>query len=118
MKATGKSTLNDQPLPSDPDEVILGVPVDKNDLSKGWVGLDIPEMDGEDGFGGKKSKAGKNSVLNSSPLGAGLKDGAALAFRFRDHAKTEDEVDMGDSSWDVILPNYEEEYGSQSQDRE
>ncbi len=94
--------------------MILGVPVDKHDLSKGWVGLDIPEIVGEDGVGGKNKRTGKNGVLNSSPLGAGLRDGAVLAFKFKDGTKTEVELDLDDSNWDVILPNYEEEYGSQT----
>ena len=110
IKATGKATLNDQALPTDPDDVILGIPVDRYDLSKGWVGLDIPDFD-EDG--GRTKKAGKNSILNSSPLGAGLKDGAVLAFKFRDSSMTEEEMDLDDNNWDVVLPNYEEEYGSQ-----
>ena len=79
--------------------------------------MDIPGLDGDDGVGGKK-KTGQNNVLNSSPLGAGLKDGAVLAFKFRDGIKTENglDVEVDDSDWDVVLPNYEEEYGSQSQD--
>ena len=96
--------------------MILAVPIDKNDLSRGWVGMDIPDLDGDGGIGGKKSN-GKNSVLNGSPLGAGLKDGAVLAFKFRDAAEMKDELDLEDDHWDVVLPSFEEEYGSQSQDQ-
>ena len=91
--------------------MIFGIPVDRYDLSKGWVGLDIPDFD-EDGE--KTKKIGKNNILNSSPFGAGLKDGAVLAFKFRDASMTEEDLDLDDSNWDVVLPNYEEEYGSQA----
>ena len=76
--------------------------------------MEIPELDGDDGIGGKKVN-GKNSVLNSTPLGAGLKDGAVLAFKFRNETEAKDELDLDDDNWDVVLPNFEEEYGSQSQ---
>lgn len=54
-------------------------------------------------------------MLNGSPLGAGLKDGTMLAFRFTKGA-TDDEMDL-DGEWDVIIPSYDDEAGSQSQDR-
>ena len=87
------------------------MPKDKYDISKGWVPLKIPEVEDGD-TKGKGVK--KGSVLNESPLGAGLKDGAMLAFRFTKGA-TEDARDLDD--WDVIIPSYEDEVGSQSQGR-
>ena len=117
IKKSGRTGINGQSLPSKPEDVILGVPIDKNDASKGWVDLEIPEQELEDINGGKRKVGGKKSVLNSSPLGAGLKDGAMLAFKFRevDENMDEDELDTGDGNWDVIMPSYEDEYGSQSQ---
>ena len=88
------------------------MPKDKNDPSKGWVALKIPEVEDGD-TKGKGVK--KGSVLNGSPLGAGLKDGTMLAFRFTKGA-SEDEMDL-DDEWDVIIPSYDDEAGSQSQDR-
>lgn len=100
--------------------MILGVPVDKNDISKGWIGLDIPEFDDEgENAAGKKRVGKKDSVLNGSPLGAGLRDGAMLAFRFRDgedEEMKEDEVDMEDEKWDVVIPTFEDD--DESQDME
>lgn len=112
---TGRTSLNNQPLPTYPDDVILGLPVEKNDPSKGWVPLEIPETEVQVN-GGSKKIGGKKSVLNSSPLGAGLRDGAMLAFRFRQEGAMVDEdgADVEDDEWDVVIPSYEEEYGSQS----
>ena len=79
------------------------MPRDKNDISKGWVPLKIPEVE-EGDTKGKGVK--KGSVLNGSPLGAGLKDGAMLAFRFKEGA-VEDGMDL-DVDWDVIIPRFED----------
>ena len=115
LKERGLTELNGQPIPSDPEDIILAVLVDKNDPSKGWVGLDIPAMEIEDETRPKKKIGGKKSVLNANPLGAGLKDGTMLAFKFRkDHAKVDDDgLDIDDNGWDVIIPSYEEESTSQ-----
>ena len=112
---TGRTELNGQTLPTEPEDVVFGVPVEKNDLSKGWVRLDIPETEVQVN-GDSKKIGGKKSVLNSSPLGAGLKDGAMLAFRFKTEGEMVDEdgLDVEDDEWDVLIPSYEEEYGSQS----
>ena len=96
--------------------MIFGIPVDKNDISKGWVGLDIPAVEVEDNLGSKKKVGGKKSVLNTSPAGAGLKDGGMLAFKFRgeDALVDQDGLDMDDNDWDVIMPTYEDEAQSQT----
>ena len=112
IRATNVKDINGNALPSDPDDIEFGVPRDKNDIRKGWVALKIPEV--EDGD--KKGKGvKKGSVLNESPLGAGLKDGAMLAFKFTKGAD-EDGMDP-DDEWDVIIPSYDDEAGSQSQGR-
>lgn len=112
---TGRTELNGHPLPTDPEDVILGVPVERNDPSRGWMRLDIPETEVKVN-GASKRVGGKKSVLNSSPLGAGLRDGAMLAFRFQEGGAgvDEDGLDGEEEGWDVLIPSYEEEYGSQS----
>ena len=65
--------------------------------------LEIPEAEDGDDMG---KGAKKGSVLNENPMGAGLKDGAVLAFRFAGEQ----------SNWDVIMPSYEEEESSQNVD--
>ncbi|KAL9063818.1 MAG: hypothetical protein Q9161_009255 [Pseudevernia consocians] len=109
IKATGIQDINGNTLPSDPKDIEFGVLRDKNDHSKGWVALKIPEAEDGD-TKGKGVK--KGSVLNENPLGAGLKDGAMLAFRF---AKAAEEGGMDkDDEWDVIIPSYDDEDESQS----
>ena len=112
LRQRRNTELNGAPLPSDPEDVIFGVPVDMNNPNKGWVGLDIPAVDMEDDAKGKKKVGGKRSVLNASPLGAGLKDGAILAFKFRseDVMMDEDGLDLDDSNWDVVIPSYDEDF--------
>jgi len=116
LKKCGHTELNGQAIPTDPEDVIFGVPVDKSDIAKGWVDLDIPEMETEDEAGNTKKVGGKDSMLNGSPLGAGLKDGAMLAFKFKgEDAKMDSEdSELNDSSWDVVIPSYEEESASQA----
>lgn len=104
IQATGSKDFNGEGIPSDPEDVILGLPVDKNNLDKGWVNLEIQGMENED----KKGKGAQNgSVFNESPLGAGLKDGDMLAFKFRN--RVDDNAMDEDFKWDVLIPSYEDE---------
>jgi len=104
-------------IPSDAARITFGVPVDKNDFSKGWVKLEVPETEIDDGASGKEKVGGKKSVLNASPQRAGLKDGAVLAFRFLKSRNQEDEGESEEDvgRWDVMIPSYEDEYGSQAE---
>ena len=98
IKATGIKDINGAFLPSDAGDITLGVPIEKNDPSQGWVDLEIKTEEGD------SKGARKGSVLNENPMGAGLRDGAVLAFRFAD--------DQDD--WDVIMPSYDDEESTQS----
>lgn len=87
--------------------------MDKNRIEKGWVDLVIEEPEDEERTI-TLPKGVRKSVLNGSPLGAGLKDGGMLAFRFRSKSKGDDndsleEGDDDDGGWDVVMPRYEEE---------
>ncbi|KAL6714108.1 hypothetical protein ACLMJK_008602 [Lecanora helva] len=106
LKATAVTEINGTPLPSDSESIILGLPVDKNNIGKGWVHLKIPEVEDGD-TKGKGVK--KGSILNENPLGAGLRDGALVAFKFGD----EDGQDGMDDEWDVVMPSYDDENSSQ-----
>lgn len=101
IKARGVEEINGNAVPSDSEAIIFGVPVDKHDFSKGWLPLYIKEVE-EGDVKGKGVK--KGSVLNENPLGAGLKDGAVLAFKFGDP----DAMDGVDDQWDVIMPSYDD----------
>ena len=104
ITATGVTSINGVNLPSDASDVILAMPVDKHDLAQGWVDLEIDVGDGGEGKKGtekKKKEKGGDDVLNESPLGAGLKDGSLLAFKF---------VGEQRDDWDdVVLPSYDDE---------
>ncbi|MCJ1476229.1 hypothetical protein MMC13_004895 [Lambiella insularis] len=113
LKERGYTGLNGNTLPQNSEDIDLGVPIDKNDLSKGWVQLDIPAMEIEDGNGGRKKIGGKDSVLNASPLGAGLRDGAILAFKWQPEGVKMDKDSSDGSNWDVIVPTYEDDQASQ-----
>lgn len=117
IKATGIRDLNGYALPANADGIIFGIPVDKNDPGKGWVGLNIPEIDGDEDAGDNSKSVRKGSVLNESPLGAGLKDGAMIAFKFREEGG-EDADNPDRDNWEVIIPSYDDEYGSQDGSQE
>lgn len=114
IKATGIHEISGYKVPENADDIVLGVPVDKNDLSYGWVDLEIPEREDDAVIGSKSKGVKKNSVLNSSPQGAGLKDGAILAFRFTTDGD-QDESNIDGSDWDVIMPSYDDEDESQDE---
>jgi len=113
----------EMPLPEDPEELELGVLADKKDASKGWVPMYIKEQELSGPKGTKKKVGGKDSVLNQSPLGAGLSDGAWVAYRIKvqqkqpvvEHDDSETgspdvEMDMDeDPGFDVIIPSFEDE---------
>ncbi len=100
MKATGIKNIDDTPLPSDPDDIIFGVPVDRHNLTKGWMGVEIPELDNLEES--RRRGVKKGSVLNASPTGAGLRDGQMMAFRFRKEGS--EDCPVVDDDWDVVLP--------------
>lgn len=134
--------LYNNTIPSDPTEVLFAKPLDSNDLDAGWVSLEPEDQDSEleelfddeeEEVKGKKGKAKakkegkKGSAWRQSPQGAGLKDPATIAFRFRDaqpvpreptfglgvdegFQEEEQEQKVG-GEWDVILPKYEDVYG-------
>ena len=105
IQSTGVIEINGHQLPANPEDISFGVPVDRNDLSQGWVDLEIPALKDNDG---KKGKA-KESTLNKTPQGAGLKDGSLLAFRFRAADKDDDELTTDNERWDVLMPSFEED---------
>lgn len=101
ISATGIGEINGSPVPSDPDDVILGVQLERDDIGKVWVNLEIPEFDEE---APTKKGVKKGSVLNKNPLGAGLKDGSLLAFRFKRVQEFDPNSMEVDDDWDVIMP--------------
>ncbi|KAI4285080.1 MAG: hypothetical protein L6R38_000921 [Xanthoria sp. 2 TBL-2021] len=109
MKVANISEIQGRPLPTTPDDVLLGVLIDSDDPGEGWTDLEIPEKEDDTHKKGPK----KSSVLNASPVGAGVKDGSVLAFKFRTETSDADDLDMGDNVWDVVMPTFDDEEGSQ-----
>ena len=110
------------PLPKNPHDFEFGVLVDRKDASKGWVAIEIKEQELIDTKGGKRKIGGRKGILNENPAGAGLVDGAWVAYRVRpgkqkgNAANTEPEdmldIDMDideDQGWDVVLPSFEDD---------
>lgn len=97
--------FNGSTLPSEADNIILGIPVDPDDFQKGWKELRAPEgeLDGVDGSTSTRI-GGQNSNLDT-PEGMGLGDGTFVAFKFRNQ---EDTVDGSD--WQVDIPTMEDDY--------
>ncbi|KAL8785173.1 MAG: hypothetical protein Q9213_003520 [Squamulea squamosa] len=109
IKATGATEVHGQTLPTNPDDVLLGVPVNMNEPGEGWTGLEFPEIEEDTRKKGPK----KSGVHNASPSGAGLKDGSLLAFKFRTVASDADDLDMNTNEWDVVMPSFDDEESSQ-----
>ena len=67
--------------------------------------MEISDLNGYDEpvEGKRKSGSKQPAVVNSTPQGAGLKDGQAMSFRFRG-----DENDK-EGKFDVRLPTWEED---------
>ncbi|KAF1351209.1 hypothetical protein BDV97DRAFT_398162 [Delphinella strobiligena] len=143
LKATNPSgLLHGNTIPDSPDDVLFARAVDPNNLEAGWQSVE-PEDQEEDvealfdqeeeeavrGKGKGKAKVGASrGVFRECPHGAGLRDNAALAFRFRGSTPVEkapgvglgldegfvdeeEEKVPGHGVWDVELPKYEDVYG-------
>lgn len=106
LKARGLTQINGDPIPDDPSEIEFGAPIDRNELEKGWIRLDVPVEENGDSAT-KKPGAGrpKKSSLTDSLQAADIRDGQAIAFRFKKTADGEDE----DAGWDVLVPSLDDE---------
>jgi len=126
------------PLPPSPTAYQLGVPVNPAEPNRGFqLGVweisedDDDNADGAKGKGKGKANGGSRKVevgpgsVKNCPKGAGLRDGAVLAVRWRgDGAGWEDEesedeleglrVKKGDM-WGVRLASFEDGYGVENE---
>ena len=118
------------PHPASPEENQLGRPIDPLDARQGFVlgewesaqsDDEVAIEDAAEGSKGKgkgkaaasaaaaKGKGRKSEGAGDCPKGAGLKDGAVLAFRWEGDGAPEE------SSWGVQLATYEDAYGVQNE---
>lgn len=117
LKSRGITEINGDPVPEDPVDIEFGVPINRNELEKGWVRLDlqVEENSDSEAVTTKKASAGrpKKNTLSESLQGLSIRDGQAVAFRFRKaSSKNEnDEMDenVEDSAWDVVIPSLDDE---------
>lgn len=114
LKSRGLTEINGDPVPDDPSEIEFGVPVDRNELDKGWTKLDVemPELASEGVT--KKGVVGKKNGGNITLQAADIRDGQPIAFRFRKSSednkdKDELELELEDPGWDVIVPSLDDE---------
>jgi hypothetical protein len=93
-----------QQIPVSPEDIVLGLPKDVNDLEAGWKNMnDTTEDMISEKRKGKSKKDDDNSM--DTPLGRGLKDGSVLAFRFVDA----EEKSTNKEDWDVVIATYPED---------
>lgn len=122
-------------LPESTEDIQLARPLDINDPSAGWRGLQVPDGNSAAGKGRIPKSKGK-AKEGSDPVGLdaeclkslGVKDNALLAFSFttlrangarkQPEDGTNDEGDdMAEDSedehesWDVVMPTWEDQYG-------
>lgn len=123
LRSRNRNTLpgSSTPLPQNADDLEFGVLADKKDITKGWTLLEIQEQEVNNSKGNKHKVGGKGSIVNHSPSGAGLGDGAWIAYRLKWISKQgiQEEQDLElestdveleeDPGWDVVLPTFEDE---------
>lgn len=104
----GFSEIGGTSLPQAAAEIELGVPVDRNDLEKGWRPLeDNHAVENDQGV--KKYSKGFLTLE-----AAGLENGHSVAFRFRKSSGTDVNGNATngvseDIGWDVEMPSYADE---------
>jgi len=129
------------PLPSSASEIQLGRPANINDASEGfrlgeweeaYIVSDEEQVEGKGKGKATKANAGGSSSagaradtekIKQCPKGAGLKDGAVLAFRWAGDGSWdgEDEFDISkdsrkdDNMWGVTLASFEDAYGVENE---
>lgn len=106
LNARGFTEIGGAPIPQAAADIQFGVPVERNDLEKGWRPL---EHTAENDPVAEKSSKGFSTLE-----AAGLGNGHLVAFRFRKSSTTDGTGDAandngGNLGWDVEIPRYEED---------
>lgn len=120
-------------LPASPADIELGRPVNTNDPHKGfqlgeWEYSPLEEDEADDLKGKGKAKPGRPKTTSAigadsvkdCPKGAGLRDGAVLAFRWKENgSQADDDIERSDGRkvdmWGVKLASYEDNYGVENE---
>lgn len=103
LNARGLKEINGDTTPENPSDIELGVPIDRNQLERGWITMD-PLVEESDKPAPKK---GTKQVPSNSLQAANVRNGEAIAFRFRTSSDGDDLG--GDPGWDVVIPSLDDE---------
>ncbi|SMQ45090.1 unnamed protein product [Zymoseptoria tritici ST99CH_3D7] len=109
--------LNKQKIPSNPEAIVLGRAVDRNNLKLGFetIKKDTSEPDPKGKgkaavTGGGKSRTVGADVMDC-PQGAGLKNADVVVFKFKTGNEDHDVDELQAEEWDVVIPTMEDTYG-------
>ncbi|OXV10958.1 hypothetical protein Egran_01287 [Elaphomyces granulatus] len=115
LKTRGILEINGDPVPNNSSDIELGVPVDRNELEKGWTRLDFDDSDITGGEAMTNGAGRKKRKPNMNLRSADIRDGQPIAFRFRkpreeiqDKDELELELELEDPAWDVIIPTLDD----------
>jgi len=113
------STNQEIPLPDTPEDIQFGTPIDVLDPHQGFqvAEWEAPAESEEDDSGkGKGKKKAGNVQVKDCPKGAGLRDGAVLAFRWRGDGVWDGSGDEdGKGMWGVRIASYEDVFGVENE---
>lgn len=111
--------LNGLAIPKNPDDIILGRAIERNNLTLGFISI-TSDLEGGEAQGKGKTAASSatksvTGFLKDSPQGAGLRTGDVVAFKFKDNGEGKGEEDELAEKWDVVIPTMEETYGDEDE---
>ncbi|KAL1994510.1 hypothetical protein VTN49DRAFT_1980 [Thermomyces lanuginosus] len=114
LKARDTKEINGDPVPDDPSDIELGVPIDPNEPNKGWTLLEPDDHTEEANGGTKKSTARSKAAMKPTLQSVNIRNNQAIAFRFRQRRDEQDDLDdlerqIDDPGWDVVLPSLDDE---------
>ncbi|CEL02754.1 hypothetical protein ASPCAL03918 [Aspergillus calidoustus] len=105
LQSRGLTEINGDPVPKDSQKIEFGVAIDKNDMEKGWTSLEGLEFDEDDA----PTQGAGRKAASTSLKAAEINNGQSIAFRFRQAGNSEDDLDLVDPGWDVVLPSLDDE---------
>ncbi|KAJ5287714.1 hypothetical protein N7478_003400 [Penicillium angulare] len=110
LKSRELREINGDQVPEDSSCIEFGLPVDRNDLEKGWTPLADHTSVDQNGDVPQTS----TGIADQTAQAAGLTNGHPVAFRFRKSGEVKDDelerdLNHEDPGWDVVIPSFEDE---------
>lgn len=115
LEANTSPLARAEPLPSSPEDIELGRPIDPSDLSVGFEHMEpssIDELADEPRSAKGKGKAARSVEAGQSLKSLGLRDSSVLAYRWK---RDDGDETLGDDEWEVSIPVFEDIYGMEQQ---